>query len=121
MRFTISEHRQGDATHYDLFFERDGVLKTWKASSIDFTVPREVEQSADHRAIYLDFEGPISGNRGDVRIVESGTCDLLEWTDRSIALECRGSILRGIVRLECLDPLPRLAARWRISQAPRLG
>jgi hypothetical protein len=37
----------------------------------------EAERIADHRAIYLDYEGPISGGRGGVRRVWRVGCRLL--------------------------------------------
>lgn len=32
-----------------------------------------VVQNIEHRRLYLDYEGPISGDRGSVRRVDAGT------------------------------------------------
>ncbi|MBY0311522.1 MAG: hypothetical protein K2W85_05600 [Phycisphaerales bacterium] len=35
------------------------------------------ERLADHRAVYLQFEGEISGDRGRVRRLAQGTCEIV--------------------------------------------
>ena len=35
--------------------------------------PVDAEASFDHRLVYLDYEGPVSGDRGRVRRVDAGT------------------------------------------------
>lgn len=37
----------------------------------------EAQRLADHRRAYLDFEGPLSGNRGHVQRLASGTVEAL--------------------------------------------
>ena len=38
----------------------------------------------DHRALYLTYEGPVSGNRGSVRRELSGACEVtLDGPDRA--------------------------------------
>jgi len=39
------------------------------------TAPTPIVRTPDHRAMYLDYEGPISGNRGTVRRVDAGSWD----------------------------------------------
>ena len=71
-RFVVLEH-DWDGVHWDLMLERGEVLRTW---AIDAPIVAGVELPAralaDHRRLYLEYEGPISGKRGAVRRVEEG-------------------------------------------------
>ncbi len=44
------------------------------APGIDIDPAAPCERLPDHRAIYLTYEGAISGNRGDVRRMANGRC-----------------------------------------------
>lgn len=76
-RYVILHHttppgyRQG--THYDLMLEEDGKLLTWALAEL----PRvglqiQAVRLPDHRLGYLEYEGPISGDGGEVRRVDAG-------------------------------------------------
>lgn len=72
-RFSVLKHILPDdqGWHFDVFFEMaDGLfsLKLDEAPSQDFTASRQF----DHRKKYLDYEGPISGNRGSVTLWDKG-------------------------------------------------
>jgi hypothetical protein len=73
-RYVVQRHSVPDGSvHYDFMVERGDKLATWKLDSplpCPGTVPGE--RTFDHRAIYLEFEGEISGGRGRVSIVEKG-------------------------------------------------
>jgi DNA polymerase Ligase (LigD) len=65
-RFVVLAH-DWPVPHLDLFVERDGVLKAWRLPiHFDPTVPCPAEVNVDHRLHYLDYEGPVSGDRGVV-------------------------------------------------------
>lgn len=66
-----------DDSHWDLLLELDsGKLLTWRISQLPFlSLKPEMPRSAnrveairlpDHRAVYLDYEGPIDNDRGHV-------------------------------------------------------
>jgi len=76
LRYVVLHHTEIDQPHYDLMFERqsDAPLTTVRCSAWPPAEGATFEPIADHRAAYLDYEGPISGNRGRVTRVESGTC-----------------------------------------------
>lgn len=77
-RFVVLEH-ETDPHHYDLMIEHDDGLWTWSLYRGDLpdTIDElELERIQDHRKDYLTYEGPVSGDRGFVRRVESGTCGL---------------------------------------------
>ena len=72
-RFVILEHTH-QGIHFDLMLEVDGQLRTWRLD----TPPEpgrtlRAEPSFDHRLVYLEYEGPISHNRGHVRQWDAGT------------------------------------------------
>ena len=66
--------------------ESDGVLRTWALAEMPRIVARrpiDAEGLADHRLAYLDYEGPVSGERGSVGRVDAGTFEtLVEDDDR---------------------------------------
>ena len=71
-RFVLLEH-DCPALHWDFLLEQPDAAATWRLC--DFPWPgRSVwsERIADHRLLYLVYEGPVSGNRGSVRRIASG-------------------------------------------------
>jgi len=72
-RFVILEH-DFPALHWDLMLECGAVLRTWRLGAPP--APGQsvrAEQALDHRRMYLDYEGPVGGERGRVRRWDSGT------------------------------------------------
>ena len=66
-RFVILEHDYPQQ-HWDLMLEAGPVLRTWRlAEPPDVGRPVAATASFDHRPVYLDYEGPVSGNRGTVQ------------------------------------------------------
>lgn len=113
-RFVVLLHRmpageRGD--HWDLMFESQDALRTW---AIDWAPV--VGQSglgrrlADHRLEYLEYEGPISGNRGSVRRWDAGCYELVTESENVWRVRLAGSRLAGEARLERIDD-----QRWRVS------
>ena len=98
-RFVLLEHRW-DGVHWDLMLERGGVLKTW---ALEVPPAPGVEVGArrlpDHRAAYLDYEGPISGGRGSVRRVDDGVYEPIEWESGRVRVRLEGGQLVGEVLL----------------------
>jgi hypothetical protein len=116
-RFVVLYHEMpaGDRhqSHFDLMLERGAVLRTftlprWPASSE--SVP--CEPLADHRLAYLSYEGPISGNRGQVTRHDSGEYDLITDSPGKLVLSLRGQRLRGTLTLE---RQPANSAAWVAS------
>lgn len=65
--------------HYDLMLERGNVSSLWTFRSPVWPVSSRtlLTELADHRLAYLDYEGTISGARGEVRRIEAG--DYYGW------------------------------------------
>lgn len=76
LRHVVLRHEGIPDPHFDLMFETSpgSALATWR-SPIWPLVDTHTELVAlpDHRREYLDYEGPLSNNRGSVRRVASGT------------------------------------------------
>lgn len=75
LRYAILKHtaHPQHADHFDLMFEIESgsSLATFRAKT--WPPDSAVERIADHRRDYLDYEGPISGGRGEVKRIASGT------------------------------------------------
>ncbi len=99
-RYAVLEHDH-PMLHWDFLLEDGDVLLTWRLSSAPRTDgPLDAVKSPDHRRLYLDYEGDVSGGRGAVTRWDSG---LFEWktreTDR-IAVRLRGNRLKGVLHLK---------------------
>ena len=98
-RFVVLEHDH-PTLHWDLMLETGDVLRTWK-----LTAPPEPDKEisatylSEHRRMYLDYEGPVSGNRGRVTRWDTGTFSWLEDREERVVFELAGSRVRGIAHL----------------------
>lgn len=74
-RFAVLTH-DWPTPHWDLFLEAGPVLRAWRLLA-EPGVGRAVaaEPIGDHRLLYLDYEGPVSGGRGTVAKWDAGTFD----------------------------------------------
>lgn len=98
-RFVVLEHRW-NGVHWDFMLERGGTLRTW---ALDAPIVEGEERPAralpDHRMAYLEYEGPISGDRGSVSRVDEGVYIPIEWTDDRVRARLEGRQLVGEVVL----------------------
>jgi DNA polymerase Ligase (LigD) len=98
-RFVLLEHHW-DGVHWDFMLEAGEVLRTWAIDApIVAGVDLPARAIADHRRLYLEYEGVISGNRGRVRRLDEGTYRVLLWSAEHIRVELAGSQLVGEVEL----------------------
>lgn len=108
MAFVILEHELPQShpragVHFDLMLEHDGRLLTWALDE----APRVGEEGSglpcqrlpDHRVMYLDYEGPVSGDRGEVRRWDRGECELLEQGDQRVRARIEGERVCATVTL----------------------
>lgn len=89
-RFVVLEHDWPER-HWDLLLEAGSVLQAWRLfrePTATDSIP--AEPNADHRLIYLDYEGPISGDRGSVTRWDSG-----EYHVTPTGIQFFGTKLRG--------------------------
>ena len=98
-RFVLLEHRR-DGVHWDFMLEAGASLRTWAFDApIIPDIPMPARALPDHRAAYLDYEGPVSGDRGTVRRIDRGNYASITWTPDLIRVRLDGDQLRGIVEL----------------------
>ena len=78
LRYVILRHEDIPDPHYDLMFESapGSPLMTWRGPDWPITAPTPLIKLPDHRAEYLVYEGPLSNNRGVVRRVALGQCEI---------------------------------------------
>jgi DNA polymerase Ligase (LigD) len=108
------------ATHCDLMVEFAGTLRTWAVEQLPRTwgglidtTTEEAEYSLpvagsergvatrldDHRLDYLDYEGPVSRDRGTVRRLDAGTVEVVVDLPATCEMRITSGRLRGHLKL----------------------
>ncbi len=104
-RFVVLQHETHTGVHWDFMLEDEGGLLTWALSAEP--QPAEIQPAKalpPHRPIYLDYEGPISGNRGQVRQWDRGEFRWLSRSGSLLEVVLRGNRVNGLVRLSFVGP-----------------
>ena len=98
-RFVILEHHHLDV-HWDFMLESDARLRTWRLENRP-TAGSSITATAipDHRLIYLDYEGEISGGRGHVVRWDSGEFEWIVDEPETIDIVIRGARVAGRIYL----------------------
>lgn len=102
-RFVILEH-DFPTLHWDLMLEAGDVLKTWRLPEPPRAGTMTVEPLPDHRVRYLDYEGPVSGDRGAVARWDAGVFERVDDGFRLLGQ-------RGVFRLRIIDAV----AEWTVE------
>jgi hypothetical protein len=94
-RFVVLEH-DWPTTHWDLLLEAGPVLRSWRL----LAEPGRgrcvrAEPNAEHRLVYLDYEGAISGGRGHVKRWDVGTFESISDDTDRLVVQLRGVRLVG--------------------------
>lgn len=103
-RFVILHHElppgHERGTHFDLMLEMGGVLRTWSLPELP-EVGKVIQAEAlpDHRLAFLEYEGPVSGNRGTVSRVEEGEYHAVEETEVFLRCQIAGKLIDGMLML----------------------
>jgi len=83
--------------------ERGDVLRTWRLGvkpENGNAIPSQ--RIADHRPFYLDYEGPVSGDRGSVLRIASGLYEIVDEQSDKEQQACLTVILNnGNTRQRC--------------------
>ena len=111
-RFVVLRHEtppdSSRGTHWDFMLEQDAVLRTWAlAEEPRADCPIDAQELAVHRLAYLQYEGPVSGDRGSVVRWDEGEFQLINEAEGLVELTLAGRRLSGRVRLtrQAGDPL----------------
>src|SRR4051812_9766631 len=90
--------------HWDLMLQVGDALRTWRLlRAPDSEGSIDAEPLPDHRLQYLDYEGPVSGGRGEVRRWDHGQFVSLSETPSRIEIQLRGEVLSGRFVLQADD------------------
>ena len=99
-RYVLLEHDH-PLLHWDLMLEAGDSLRTWRLVALP--QPGRVIPAlllGNHRKMYLDYEGPVSGNRGNVVRWDAGFfTGQVEGSDR-VVVDLGGVRLHGTAVLE---------------------
>jgi DNA polymerase Ligase (LigD) len=124
-RYVILEH-DWPTKHWDFMLEVGDVLQTWRLPTppaANEEMP--AEKIFDHRLMYLDYEGPIRGDRGTVARWDAGLYQVIVEESRgpdekSRARSKRDPIDRRVMQLEgnrlqgMLEMTSREGANWTL-------
>ncbi len=89
-RFVILRHDH-PTLHRDLMLEVGTALWTWRLDEpLCEGGPRPAARIADHRPMYLDYEGPVSGGRGTVWREGGGNYEWLEQEESRFVVRLSG-------------------------------
>ncbi len=105
LRYVVLHHTGVNPEHFDLLVQPQatgsgGLLPTWRIEARPdvWSEATMAVRQADHRPIYMEYEGAISGNRGQVQRVAAGVAEIRGSGEDYCRLELRGE-LRCVVRL----------------------
>ena len=115
-RFVVLEHDSPGGRHWDFMLEAPAALATWALQAAPNS-PGAIaaERLADHRLAYLDYEGPISDERGSVTRWDHGDYVEEHQTDRRRVVFLAGERLKGVATL---TQSPEDTNRWQFSFVP---
>ena len=99
-RFVILTHDH-PSLHWDFMLEAQSALRTWRLSAA-LVVSKHIQAELlpDHRLHYLDYEGPVSKNRGTVTRWDAGTFTWIMDEPLLLKVYLQGKRIRGICLLK---------------------
>ena len=110
----------GRGDHYDLMLSppEAGQLWTWviPANPLSQPLPLEcrAERLPDHRRVYLDYQGAVSGNRGQVQQAAKGTFEVIVWSEQQVEVRLRVDEAAGL-KDSFLVSLTCQSGTWHLS------
>jgi hypothetical protein len=83
MRYAILHHTGIEPAHFDVLFESapGSQLTAFRVDQWPIRNRTAATSLRDHRRLYLTYEGDIPGDRGHVRRVEAGGCNVAREGD----------------------------------------
>lgn len=116
----VSSGGLGRGDHYDLMLSPPGAGQLWTWAIPINPVLQELpfecqaERLADHRRIYLDYQGSISDDRGHVQQAAKGTFEVIVWSEQQIEVRLRLDEAAEH-KDSFLISLTRQRSTWRLS------
>ncbi|MDY6970017.1 MAG: DNA polymerase ligase N-terminal domain-containing protein [Spirochaetota bacterium] len=107
MKFVIHHHTNG-TDHYDIMIEYSNILLTWqvpfdKIKLLLNGIRIEAIRIQDHRKKYLNYEGPISCNRGRIEIFDYGNYKASVIDEDNIKAQLYGKVFKGLINIKKID------------------
>ncbi len=109
MRFVIQRHLNNNE-HFDLMIELENSDKLFALKILSLDIDSllnntviKAERLPDHRKEYLEYEGPVSGGRGSVKIFDSGRCRTILYKEDKCEFELSGKNLAGKIIASLID------------------
>lgn len=95
-----------DGPHWDFMLEQGGALLTWSLVSLPSAECATVEATRldDHRTAYLEYEGPLTGERGSVTRVTSGEFSWIRNEPELIEISVTSGSLAGGISMIPTEP-----------------
>lgn len=112
LRYAVLHHTHVAHPHYDLLLEvsSDAPLATWRCEQWPPRGEMTVVRLPDHRRIYLEYEGPVSGGRGEVSRVAHGNLALIENSDTRVHAHLAGGTMLALSLIK--------DDRWLLKSTP---
>lgn len=106
VRFVVLRHTDRCGVHFDLMIESGDHLAAWRCLESPESSGGQgqpCDQLGDHRRLYLDYEGPISGDRGEVTRHDEGSCEVRRSGEEGWEVVFYGRYLKGPHSLRRLE------------------
>jgi hypothetical protein len=98
-RYVILEHDHPQR-HWDMMLEAGEMLRTWRLAAPPQPGQAVLaEASFAHRAMYLDYEGPVRGGRGHVVRWDAGSFTWVADESDQVRVHLEGGRCRGLAVL----------------------
>ena len=103
-RFVILIHDH-PFLHWDLLLENGDSCRTWRLLTDPGLASNDIRAEAlpNHRLLYLEYEGPVSCQRGSVVQWDSGRCEWRTNLPEACEVRLEGRHWRGVLRIERSD------------------
>lgn len=121
-RYVILYHKGHGSEHWDLMLDAGRALATWQLAAQPVRgagEPIPAKPIGDHRKRYLDYEGPIGGDRGSVTRYDRGTYRSVHRTPDCWRLELAGTVLNGL--FELVQPDDHRPEAWLFQPVGDIG
>lgn len=121
LQFVLLQHDH-PTLHWDLMFEHEQTLKTWRLLELPIGVARgtviAAVSLANHRLAYLDYEGPVSGGRGSVLRVDRGGYSCVRRETEEWEIVFQGALLQGRAILQKVNQTVNHEEQWAFRLLP---
>jgi hypothetical protein len=100
LRYVVLRHEGYGELHFDVMFElaERSKLASWHAPSWPPQSGDQWLELGEHRSAYLEYEGSVSGNRGTVTRIASGTHQLIAKSIDRVEITCREGLELVLIR-----------------------